>query len=265
RPDDGGGRVRHEGRGPAGPLDHPLGQGARVRHRLPHRGARRRAAEPVQPPAGGGARRGGTAALRGAHAGRERAVRLVPGGTAQEGGRGVLHGAEPVPAGRARAAAGAVGARGGDCAPGASSGSVGAYERRSVRAWERMSVRDDAASFPRSYVPARPRSCAPPPMQIELDPAVAPPGPPGLRIERVPMARYAEVQALNEAIFGERRVIFRLDRADLVFLLAWLDGRRVGYKAGYAEDRTTFYSAKGGVLEGYRRRGVARALLYRMM
>lgn len=102
-------------------------------------------------------------------------------------------------------------------------------------------------------------------MQIELDPAVAPPGPPGLRIERVPMARYAEVQALNEAIFGERRVIFRLDRADLVFLLAWLDGRRVGYKAGYAEDRTTFYSAKGGVLEGYRRRGIARALLYRMM
>ena len=102
-------------------------------------------------------------------------------------------------------------------------------------------------------------------MQIDLDPVVRPPGPPDLHIERVPMKRYPEVQALNEVVFGERRVIFRLDRVDLVLLLAWLDGRRVGYKVGYAEDTDTFYSAKGGVLDAYRRRGVARALLYRMM
>ena len=102
-------------------------------------------------------------------------------------------------------------------------------------------------------------------MQIEHAPAVLPSGPPGLRIERVPVSRYHEVQTLNEAVFGERRVIFRLDRTDLVILVAWLDGRRVGYKVGYAEDSTTFYSAKGGVLDGYRRRGIARALLYRMM
>ena len=102
-------------------------------------------------------------------------------------------------------------------------------------------------------------------MQVLPNPVVRPPGPPGLRIERVPVERYPEVQALNEVVFGERRVIFRLDRADLVLLLAWLYGQRVGYKVGYAEDGVTFYSAKGGVLVDYRRRGIARALLYRMM
>ena len=90
-------------------------------------------------------------------------------------------------------------------------------------------------------------------------------GPPGLRIERVPLARYPELQALNRLVFGDDRVIFRLDRADIVLLLAWVGGEAVGYKVGYAEDRTTFYSAKGGVLDGYRRRGIARALLDRMM
>jgi GNAT superfamily N-acetyltransferase len=102
-------------------------------------------------------------------------------------------------------------------------------------------------------------------VQVLRDPVAAPPGPPGLRIERVPMARYPEVQALNQAVFGESRVIFRLDRPDLVLLLAWLGRERVGYKVGYGEDAVTFYSAKGGVLPPYRRRGIALALLHRMM
>ena len=100
-------------------------------------------------------------------------------------------------------------------------------------------------------------------MQLDTEPLV-PEMPPGLRIERVGMDRYAEVQALNDKVFGETRVIFRLDRMDLVFLLAILDGEPIGYKVGYSEDRTTFYSAKGGVLDPYRRHGIARALLYRM-
>ena len=79
------------------------------------------------------------------------------------------------------------------------------------------------------------------------------------------MARYREVQRLNETVFGDTRVIFRLDRRDLVLLLARLGSETVGYKVGYAEDETTFYSAKGGVLEGHRRHGIARALLHRMM
>jgi GNAT superfamily N-acetyltransferase len=102
-------------------------------------------------------------------------------------------------------------------------------------------------------------------MQVLRDPVAPPPGPPDLRIERVPVARYAEVQALNQAVFGETRVIFRLDRRDLLFLVASLGRTRVGYKVGYGEDDVTFYSAKGGVLAAHRRRGVARALLYRMM
>ena len=89
-------------------------------------------------------------------------------------------------------------------------------------------------------------------------------GPPGLRIERVGMERYAEVQALNETVFGDTRVIFRLDRRDLTLLLAFLNDEAVGYKVGYGEEGRTFYSAKGGVLEPFRRQGIAQALLYAM-
>jgi len=101
-------------------------------------------------------------------------------------------------------------------------------------------------------------------MQID---APAPPtvrGPDGLRIEALGMDRYLEVQALNRVVFGDDRVIYRTDRDDLLLLLATVAGEAVGYKVGYRESASTFYSAKGGVLDGWRRRGVARALLTRM-
>lgn len=101
-------------------------------------------------------------------------------------------------------------------------------------------------------------------MQLDIEPKSLPMGPHGLRIERLGMDRYAEVQKLNESLFGERRVIFRLDRPDVMFLVAYLGEQQVGYKVGYGEDRKTYYSAKGGVLEGYRRQGIARTLLHRM-
>ena len=101
-------------------------------------------------------------------------------------------------------------------------------------------------------------------MQLDLAPDLLPAGPPGLRVERVAMDRFDEVRDLNEAVFGEGRVIYRLDRTDLVLLLASVEGRAVGYKVGYAESATTFYSAKGGVLPAWRRMGVARALLARL-
>ena len=82
-----------------------------------------------------------------------------------------------------------------------------------------------------------------------------------LAVERLGMDRFSEVRALNEAVFGDARVIHRLDRTDLTLLVATLRGRPVGFKVGYGESRTTFYSAKGGVLPQARRRGVARALL----
>lgn len=101
-------------------------------------------------------------------------------------------------------------------------------------------------------------------MQLDAEPLSPQDSLHGLQIDRLTLDRYDEVQELNEQVFGESRVIFRLDREDLVFLLAVLDGEAVGYKVGYREDRTTFYSAKGGVLAPYRRRGIARAMLYQM-
>jgi len=85
-----------------------------------------------------------------------------------------------------------------------------------------------------------------------------------LAIERVGVERFEEIRQLNEIVFGEGRVIHRLDRTDLTLLIAQRDDQLVGYKVGYAESKATFYSAKGGVLPGYRRLGIARALLYRM-
>ncbi|MEO0557304.1 MAG: GNAT family N-acetyltransferase [Bacteroidota bacterium] len=85
-----------------------------------------------------------------------------------------------------------------------------------------------------------------------------------LAIERVGLDRFDEIRRLNKVVFGEERVIHRLDRTDLTLLVARRDEDLVGYKVGYGESKTTFYSAKGGVLPGHRRLGIARALLYRM-
>ena len=101
-------------------------------------------------------------------------------------------------------------------------------------------------------------------MQVDSPPTPRAPGPEGLRIERVSLDRYREIQALNRILFGDDRVIFRLDRDDLLLLLAFVGDEAVGYKVGYRESATTFYSAKGGVLDGWRRMGVAKALLVRM-
>ena len=69
------------------------------------------------------------------------------------------------------------------------------------------------------------------------------------------------VEDLNQTIFREDRVINTFDREDLLILLAYVDGSPVGFKIGYREDRFTYYSAKGGVLREFRRRGIARILL----
>lgn len=86
-----------------------------------------------------------------------------------------------------------------------------------------------------------------------------------VRIERVGLEALPVVRRLNRAIFDEVRIINQFDRPDLMILLAVGEGEPVGFKIGYGEDRRIFYSAKGGVLEGWRRRGVARMLLYEMI
>jgi GNAT superfamily N-acetyltransferase len=87
---------------------------------------------------------------------------------------------------------------------------------------------------------------------------------PALRIDRIGVDQFETIRALNKAVFGDGRVIQRLDRDDLTLLVAHVEDEPVGFKVGYGESRISFYSAKGGVLEGWRRHGIARALLLRM-
>ncbi len=80
-------------------------------------------------------------------------------------------------------------------------------------------------------------------------------------VARVGMEDFPTIRRLNRTIFGEARVINQLDRRDLMLFLAWLDGEAVGFKVGYGLSEATYYSAKGGVLEACRGRGIARTLL----
>ncbi|MFT5143843.1 MAG: GNAT superfamily N-acetyltransferase [Rhodothermales bacterium] len=69
------------------------------------------------------------------------------------------------------------------------------------------------------------------------------------------------IDALNREIFGEDRIINSFDREDLLMLLAESNGQPVGFKLGYRQNRLTYYSAKGGVVEAWRNRGVAAGML----
>jgi GNAT superfamily N-acetyltransferase len=73
------------------------------------------------------------------------------------------------------------------------------------------------------------------------------------------------IRDLNVDIFDDEHIINTFDRDDLLMLVAWTDDAAVGFKIGYRRDLSTFYSAKGGVREAYRRHGIARALLYAMI
>ena len=86
-----------------------------------------------------------------------------------------------------------------------------------------------------------------------------------LQIREVDRSQLGEIRRLNVTIFGEERVINTFDREDLMLLVAYVGGRPVGFKVGYRESPTVFYSAKGGTLPAYRRRGIARALLQAMI
>ena len=95
-------------------------------------------------------------------------------------------------------------------------------------------------------------------------PAFAQPEP-LLRIVEVDLAQLEVIQRLNRTIFDEERVINTFEHEDLLMLLAYLGDEPVGFKIGYKESRYTFYSAKGGVLKAYRRRGISRRLLDEMI
>ena len=73
------------------------------------------------------------------------------------------------------------------------------------------------------------------------------------------------IRELNVAIFKEDRIINTFDRQDLLMLIAYVRGIPVGFKIGYKQSNSVFYSAKGGVLEAFRRQGIARVLLEEMV
>lgn len=85
------------------------------------------------------------------------------------------------------------------------------------------------------------------------------------RIDEVNLSELETIHRLNLAIFNEQRIINTFDREDILVLLASVGDAPVAFKIGYRENRFTFYSAKGGVLDEYRRCGIARALLVEMM
>ena len=86
-----------------------------------------------------------------------------------------------------------------------------------------------------------------------------------VRIEQVGFDQLELIRKLNLSIFKEQRIINSFERADVLMLVAYLNDQPVGFKVGYRYDIRTFYSAKGGVLSDYRRRGLARRMLYGMM
>ena len=87
----------------------------------------------------------------------------------------------------------------------------------------------------------------------------------GLRIVKIDFTEIDVIRRLNVAIFDEERVINTFDRADLLMLVAYVGEKPAGFKVGYRHMLDTYYSAKGGVLAAYRRKGIARKLLYEMM
>ena len=81
-----------------------------------------------------------------------------------------------------------------------------------------------------------------------------------------PTANWQELVTLSAAIpeFSQPYPLAtyqqRLANRPVLALVAYEDDVAVGFKVGYAEDTTTFYSWMGGVLPVFRRQGVAQAL-----
>jgi GNAT superfamily N-acetyltransferase len=69
------------------------------------------------------------------------------------------------------------------------------------------------------------------------------------------------VHMLNREIFYEDRLINSLDHAYLLILLAEINSIPVGFKIGYGQKSGVFYSAKGGVLPNWRKKGLAKRML----
>lgn len=92
-----------------------------------------------------------------------------------------------------------------------------------------------------------------------------------VEVRRVDLSALSTLQDLHARMFDRTcRVLNRWDRRDLHVLIAYEragsgESVPVGFKVGYGRTEELFYSARGGVLPRYRRRGIGRQLLHEMM
>lgn len=84
-------------------------------------------------------------------------------------------------------------------------------------------------------------------------------------IKEIPREELYLLSRLNREIFEHEYFIRMKHPKDLLILSAWLGGELVGFKIGYAHSNTRFYSAKGCTHPDFRRIGIARKLLWRMI
>lgn len=73
------------------------------------------------------------------------------------------------------------------------------------------------------------------------------------------------VRGINLELFNEERIINHYQHPDLLVYTATLNEMIIGFKVGYGKARGLYYSAKGGVLPIYRRKGIATQLMDCMM
>jgi len=91
------------------------------------------------------------------------------------------------------------------------------------------------------------------------------PGIPDLTISELSLDEVDIIRQMNCIIFDEERIINTFERQDLMLLVAHFEDIPAGFKVGYRENRFIYYSAKGGVLPEFRRRGIARFLMEAML
>ena len=80
--------------------------------------------------------------------------------------------------------------------------------------------------------------------------------------ELSPIADFGDIRVVQ---VGLESIINTFEREDLMMLVAYHAELPVGFKIGYKENRFLFYSAKGGVIDGYRGQGIAQLLLDEMI
>ncbi len=78
----------------------------------------------------------------------------------------------------------------------------------------------------------------------------------------VPDDIFEGVQAVHAAVFdGAQLKKEKLERKNLIALVAIEDGEVAGFKFGYEHEDGAFYSWLGGVHPSFQRRGIAKALM----